>query len=164
MDWNLSYSVLNFRFNYQYIKDYIYTTAEPSPLAGGASIWYTTNAPKYQQVGAVLVCSLEVGFWHPTFTAGVYKPFFKLDYLNEPLKYNMPYGLFVCDNEFELPKDFLFRADIRWYTKGDRGIHRTNGSGSVDLAIQKDFFSNRLNVTLSGDDLFKSSQTKDVKK
>lgn len=46
VDFNVRYSVLNFRINYQYIKDYIYTTAEQSENTGGSSVWYTTNAPR----------------------------------------------------------------------------------------------------------------------
>lgn len=127
------------------------------------SVWFTTNAPKYQQMGAMLVASPSWGCWRPTLTAGVYKQFLTLDYLNEPLDYNKPYGLFSLQNEFSLPKDFTLRLDVQWNTKGNRGIYYMKGFGYSELSIQKSFFSDNLNLTLRGEDLFNWSKTKDTK-
>lgn len=163
VDFNMKYSVVSLRLNYQYIKDYIYTTAEQSEVAAGSSVWFTTNAPKYQQIGAMLVASPSWGCWTPTLTAGVYKQYLTLDYLGKPLDYNKPYGLFSLQNEFSLPKDFTLRADVQWNTKGNRGIYYMKGFGYSELSIQKSFLSDNLNLTLRGEDLFNWSKTKDTK-
>lgn len=163
VDFSVKYSVISLRLNYQYIKDYIYTTAEQSDVTDGSSVWFTTNAPKYQQMGAMLVASPSWGCWRPTLTAGVYKQFLTLDYLNEPLDYNKPYGLFSLQNELSLPKDFTLRLDVQWNTKGNRGIYYMKGFGYSELSIQKSFFSDNLNLTLRGEDLFNWSKTKDTK-
>lgn len=163
MDFSVKYSVLHFRMNYQYIKDFIYTTAEQSDETGGSSIWYTTNAPRYELLGAVLVASPTFGCWRPTLTAGVYKPFLTLDYLGSPLDYNKPYGLFSLQNEFTLPKDFVLRADLQWNTKGNRGIYYMKSFGYSEISVQKSFLSDRLHLTLRGEDLFNWSKTKDTK-
>lgn len=163
MDFSVKYSVLHFRMNYQYIKDFIYTTAEQSDETGGSSIWYTTNAPRYELLGAVLVASPTFGCWRPTLTAGVYKPFLTLDYLGSPLDYNKPYGLFSLQNEFTLPKDFVLRADLQWNTNGNRGIYYMKSFGYSELSLQKSFLSDRLHLTLRGEDLFNWSKTKDTK-
>ena len=163
VDFNMKYSVISLRLNYQYIKDYIYTTAEQSEVADGSSVWFTTNAPKYQQIGAMLVASPSWGCWTPNLTAGVYKQYLTLDYLGKPLDYNKPYGLFSLQNEFSLPKDFTLRADVQWNTKGNRGIYYMKGFGYSELSIQKSFLSDNLNLTLRGEDLFNWSKTKDTK-
>lgn len=163
MDFSVKYSVLHFRMNYQYIKDFIYTTAEQSDETGGSSIWYTTNAPRYELLGAVLVASPTFGCWRPTLTAGVYKPFLTLDYLGSPLDYNKPYGLFSLQNEFTLPKDFVLRADLQWNTKGNRGIYYMKSFGYSEISVQKSFLSDRLHLTLRGEDLFNWSKTMDTK-
>lgn len=163
VDLNIRYSILNFRLNYQYIKDYIYTTAEQSEETGGSSVWYTTNAPKYELLGAVLVASPAFGCWRPTLTAGVYKPFLTLDYLGKPLDYNKPYGLFSLQNDFTLPNDFLLRVGAQWNTKGNRGIYYMKSFGYSEISIQKSFLSDRLHLTLRGEDLFNWSKTEDTK-
>ena len=163
LDFNVKYAFLSMRLNYQYIKNYIYTTAERSDIAEGSSIWFTTNAPKYQRIGAMLVASPAWGCWRPTLTAGVYKQYLTLNYLDKPLDYNKPYGLFSLQNEFSFPKHFTLRADLRWNTKGNQGIYYMKSFGYSELSIQKSFFSDNLNLTLRGEDLFNWSKTKDTK-
>lgn len=163
VDFSVKYSALHFRLNYQYIKNFIYTTAEQSDETGGSSIWYTTNAPRYELLGAVLVASPTFGCWRPTLTAGIYKPFLTLDYLGSPLDYNKPYGLFSLQNEFTLPKDFVLRADLQWNTKGNRGIYYMKSFGYSEISVQKSFLSDCLHLTLRGEDLFNWSKTKDTK-
>lgn len=163
LDLSAKYSFLNFRLNYQYIKNYIYTTVEQSDETGGSSIWYTTNAPRYELLGAILVASPTFGIWRPTFTSGVYKPFLRLTYLENPLDYNRPYGLFSLQNEFTLPKAFVIRADIQWNTKGNRGVYYMKGFGYSEISVQKSFLSDRLHLTLRCEDLFNWSKTEDTK-
>lgn len=163
VDFSVKYSMLHFRLNYQYIKNFIYTTAEQSDETGGSSIWYTTNTPRYELLGAVLVASPTFGCWRPTLTAGVYKPFLTLGYLGSPLDYNKPYGLFSLQNEFTLPKYFVLRADLQWNTKGNRGIYYMKSFGYSEISVQKSFLSDRLHLTLRGEDLFNWSKTKDTK-
>lgn len=163
VDLNMKYSVFSFRLNYQYIKDYIYTTVEQSEVADGSSVWFTTNTPKYQQIGAMLVISPSWGCWKPTFTAGVYKQYLVLAYLDKPLDYNKPYGLFSLQNEFVLPANFILRADAQWNTKGNRGVYYMKGFGYSELSIQKSFLSDNLNFTIRCEDPFNWSKTKDTK-
>lgn len=163
LDFNVKYSVLNFRLNYQYIKNFIYTTAEQSEETEGSSIWYTTNAPKYKQLGAIIVASPTFGCWRPTLTAGVYKPYLTLTFLKNPKNYNKSYGLFSLQNEFNLPKEVVLRADLQWNTKGNRGIYYMNSFGYSEISVQKSFLSDRLHLTLRGEDLFNWSKTEDTK-
>lgn len=163
VDLSMKYSIVSLRLNYQYINDYIYTTAERSDVADGASVWFTSNAPKYQLAGAMLVASQALGCWRPTLTVGVYKPFLTLDYLDKPLDYNKPYGLFSFQNEITLPKNFVIRADVQWNTKGNRGVYYMKGFGYSELALQKSFFDDNLNLALRGEDLFNWSKTQDTK-
>lgn len=163
VDLSMKYSIVSLRLNYQYINDYIYTTAERSDVADGASVWFTSNAPKYQLAGAMLVASQALGCWRPTLTVGVYKQFLTLDYLDKPLDYNKPYGLFSFQNEITLPKNFVIRADVQWNTKGNRGVYYMKGFGYSELALQKSFFDDNLNLALRGEDLFNWSKTQDTK-
>lgn len=159
----VTYKFLNFKLNYQNVKDYIYMTVTSSSISEGSSIWHATNAPHFKQMGAVLIVAPAVKNWRPTFTAGVYKQLFNLKYDGNILNYNKPYALFSLVNELLLPSNYILRGDIYWTTRGNRGIYENYGSGSCDISVQKSFISNQLNLKLSSTDIFNWKKSKDIK-
>ena len=91
---------------------YIHPTVIAVSGKPGTVAWMSTNAKKFQQLGAQCVISPVFGCWRPTLTVGVYKPYFTLSYHGEQLDYNRPYGLFAFQNAVELRGDWLFRGDF----------------------------------------------------
>lgn len=160
----IGYKFINLRVNYQYIKDYIYTTVAPSSISEASSVWYSTNAPKFSKIGAILVMTPSIGLWNPTLTIGVYKQKFNIEFSGNNLNYTKPYALLSLANEFKLPYNYIVRADIDWNTKGNIGIYEYSGFGNFDISLQKSFLSDQLNLRISGSDIFNWKKTTDVKR
>ena len=161
---SVNHGFVDVRLDYQYIKDYIHPTVVAVSGKPGTAAWMSTNAKKFQQIGAQCVISPAFGCWHPTLTAGVYKPVFALTFNEEKVTYNHPYGILFFQNAVELRDDWLFRGDFYWNIKGHHGIYEQNSHASFNLMAQKKLFHKRLTITLKGEDVFNWSKLKDVKK
>ncbi|MDD7710150.1 MAG: outer membrane beta-barrel protein [Alistipes sp.] len=79
-EFSLDYGIFDFKVDYQYIKDYIHPTVVAIAGKPGTVAWMSTNADRFQQLGAQCVVAPVIGCWRPTLTAGVYKPYFTLAY------------------------------------------------------------------------------------
>lgn len=161
---SMNYRIFDFKLDYQYIKDYIHPTVMAISSKPGTVSWMSTNAKDFQQLGAQCVVSPVFGCWHPTLTAGVYKPFFLLTYNGEQMDYNHPYGLLALQNMLELKRDWLFRIDFYWNIKGHHGIYEQNSHATFNMMIQKQLLNKKLTITLKAEDLFDWSKLNDVKK
>ena len=163
-EFSLDYGILDFKVDYQYIKDYIHPTVVAIEGKPGTVAWMSTNADRFQQLGAQCVVAPVVGCWRPTLTAGVYKPYFSLTYNGSQTSYNHPYGLLAFQNAVELKGDWLFRGDFYWNIKGHHGIYNQNSYASFNVMVQKQLLKKRLTVTLKAEDLFDWSRLSDVKR
>ena len=161
---SMNYSFFDFKLDYQYIKDYIHPTIVAISGKPGTVAWMSTNANDFQQLGAQCVVSPVFDCWRPTFTAGIYKPFFSLTYNGEKVDYNHPYGLLAFQNSVELKSDWLFRSDFYWNIKGHHGIYEQNSHATFNMMVQKQLLKKRLTITLKAEDLFDWSKLNDVKK
>lgn len=161
---SLNYSILDFKFDYQYIRDYIHPTVASISGKPGTVAWMSTNAKKFQQFGAQCIVSPVFGCWRPTLTAGIYKPYFTLKFNEAQTTYNHPYGFLSFLNVVELKGDWLFRGDFYWNIKGHHGIYEQNSYASFNIMAQKQLFRKKLIITLRGEDLFNWSKLRDVKR
>lgn len=71
LDYSIGYKFLQFRFNYQYINDYISLYTQPSEVSQAVTLTSFINYPKYQQIVASLIAEHRIGFWTPSFTASI---------------------------------------------------------------------------------------------
>ena len=163
-EFSLDYGIFDFKVDYQYIKDYIHPTVVAIEGKPGTVAWMSTNADRFQQLGAQCVVAPVVGCWRPTLTAGVYKPYFTLEYNGSKTNYNHPYGLLAFQNAVELKGDWLFRGDFYWNIKGHHGIYDQNSRASCNVMVQKQLLKKRLTITLKAEDLFDWSRLSDVKR
>ena len=94
--------------------------------------------------------------WTPQYNISLMKPWFKAEFLGEQKSFSKPMLSLQLGNIVTLPYDWLLQADFNMHTHGNSGANAdfdcTNPIFS--LSVSKDFFKRRLNIKLSGIDLF----------
>ena len=94
--------------------------------------------------------------WTPQYNVSLMKPWLKTPFLGEQMSFNRPMLVLQLGNIITMPHDWLLQADFNMHTHGHTGsnvlISSTNPM--LSLSVSKDFFKRRLNIKLSGNDLF----------
>ena len=93
--------------------------------------------------------------WAPQYNVSLMKPWFKSTFLDEEKHFNHPMLVLQLGNIVTLPHDWLLQADFNVHTHGyqqNAWFDCTNPM--LSLSVSKDFFQRRLNVKLTGNDLF----------
>ena len=87
-------------------------------------------------VNFVASYSLGVGFWKPTWEAGITKQWLKI----EGLDYNTPRWSYKWQNSFTLPRGYYVRLDFVGSSKGyARLAYYDKHTGSLDFSLAKSF-------------------------
>ena len=94
--------------------------------------------------------------WTPQYNISLMKPWLKTDFLNGKKSFNHPMLSLQFGNIVTFPYDWLLQADFNVHTHGCTGANAESECTNpiLTLSISKDFFKRRLNVKLSGYDLF----------
>ena len=160
---NVGYRFLQFTMGYYHTKDWIRMSDELLPGDPLAIVLSHTNEPKYRGMSAQLSFQHKIGFWSPTWSAGVYRNFWNLkgDNGNHP-RLDSPYGEFSLNNTFAFGAGFLLNIDGSYTTAGAMEENRRYGEGCVNVGIRKSFFKGALNVNLQCADLFKTARSRSV--
>ena len=93
--------------------------------------------------------------WTPQYNVMFMKPWFKSEFVGKPKRFNHPMLALQLGNIVALPHDWLLQADFNMHTHGyqqNAWFDCTNPM--LSLSVSKDFFRHRLNVKLTGNDLF----------
>ena len=94
--------------------------------------------------------------WTPQYNASLMKPWFTTTFNGHKKSFNHAMLTLQLGNIVTLPHDWLLQADFNMHTHGNTGsniwVDCTNPM--LSLSISKDFFQHRLNVKLTGNDLF----------
>ena len=94
--------------------------------------------------------------WTPQYNVSLMKPWLETEFLGGQKSFNSPMLFLQLGNVIALPNDWLLQADFNVHTHGCTGSNAdfdcTNAI--LSLSISKDFFKRRLNIKLSGNDLF----------
>ena len=93
--------------------------------------------------------------WTPQWNVMLMKPWFKSQFLDEEKSFNRPMLALQLGNIVALPHDWLLQADFNMHThcyQQNAWFNCTNAM--LSISVSKDFFKRRLNVKLSGNDLF----------
>ena len=94
--------------------------------------------------------------WTPQYNASLMKPWFTTTFNGHKKNFNHAMLTLQLGNIVSLPHDWLLQADFNMHTHGNTGsnilVNCTNPM--LSLSIGKDFFKRRLNVKLTGNDLF----------
>ena len=94
--------------------------------------------------------------WTPQYNVSLMKPWLMTTFLNEEKNFNHPMLSLQLGNIVMLPSDWMLQPDFNMHTHGNTGsniwVDCTNPM--LSLSVSKDFFQHRLNVKLTGNDLF----------
>ena len=106
-------------------------------------------------LGAQKSIKLGLARWTPQYNVMLMKPWFKSEFLNQQKSFNHPMLALQLGNIVTLPHDWLVQADFNMHTHGyqqNAWFDCTNAM--LSLSVSKDFLKRRLNVKLTGNDLF----------
>ena len=108
-------------------------------------------------LGAQKNVKLDDGItWTPQYNVSLMKPWFKSLFNGQEKSFSHPMLTLQLGNIVTLPHDWLLQADFNMHTHGNTGsniwVDCTNPM--LSLSVSKDFFQRRLNVKLTGNDLF----------
>jgi hypothetical protein len=93
--------------------------------------------------------------WTPQYNIMLMKPWFKSEFKNEQKRFDHPMLTLQLGNIISLPHDWLLQADFNMHTHGyQQNVWFDCTNAMLSLSISKDFFKRRLNIKLSGNDLF----------
>ena len=94
--------------------------------------------------------------WTPQYNISLMKPWFKSIFNGQEMSFSHPMLTLQMGNIVALPHDWLLQADFFMHTHGNTGsnIYVDCTNPMLSLSISKDFFQHRLNVKLTGSDLF----------
>lgn len=94
--------------------------------------------------------------WTPQYNVSLMKPWFKSMFNGQEKNFCHPMLTLQLGNIVALPHDWLLQADFNMHTHGNTGsnIYVDSTNPMLSLSISKDFFLRRLNVKLTGNDLF----------
>ena len=146
LDYSIGYKFLQFRFNYQYINDYISLYTQPSEVSQAVTLTSFINYPKYQQIVASLIAEHRIGFWTPSFTASVYKQFFSTNFEGIVHHYEKPSFDFTLDNYFNLPWGIILNVDLMYNTGGNFDTQHYEPYGTIDIGLRKSFLNDALQI------------------
>ena len=94
--------------------------------------------------------------WTPQYNVSLMKPWFKSMFNGQEKSFNHAMLTLQLGNILTLPHDWLLQADFYMHTHGNTGsnIYVDSTNPMLSLSISKDFFQHRLNVKLTGNDIF----------
>ena len=94
--------------------------------------------------------------WTPQYNVSLMKPWFKSMFNGQEKCFCHPMLTLQLGNILALPHDWLLQADFNMHTHGNTGsnIYVDSTNPMLSLSISKDFFQHRLNVKLTGNDIF----------
>ena len=94
--------------------------------------------------------------WTPQYNISLMKPWFKAEFLGKLKNFNQPMISLQLGNILTLPHDWLLQVDFNMHTHGCTGANAKSEciNPMLSLSVSKDFCKRRLNVKLSGNDIF----------
>ena len=94
--------------------------------------------------------------WTPQYNVSLMKPWLKSMFNGHEKSFSHPMLTLQLGNIIAMPHNWLLQADFNMHTHGNTGsniwVDCTNPM--LSLSVSKDFFKHRLNVKLTGNDLF----------
>jgi outer membrane receptor protein involved in Fe transport len=106
-------------------------------------------------LGAQKNVKLGQATWTPQYNVILMKPWFKSEFLGEEKSFNHPILALQLGNIISLPHEWLLQADFSMHTHGYQQNAWFDCTNAIlSLSISKDFFNRRLNIKLTGNDLF----------
>lgn len=150
---SLNYKTLVLKLGYSYIKDFINSvfSAEDNIIINS---W--KNYSNSQQFRGNISYTKTVGLWNTTLAGGITLPRLKIEYQGNEYNNNKAKYYVQCNNYFNLPKEFTLSLDYTYNNGGSIGIYKYKPFHSLNFGVQKSCFSDKLNIGLNINDLFRT--------
>ena len=155
LDYSIGYKFLQFRLNYQYIKDYISLYTQPSNVSQAVTLTSFMNYPKFQQLTATLIATYKIGCWTPNLAITTYKQFFSTNFEGIKNHYEKPVFDFALYNYINLPWGVILNIDMCYDTGGHMITKFYEPYGNIDIGLRKSFLNDALQISLWGYDVGK---------
>ena len=111
--------------------------------------WLTITLGAQKNIKFGQVC------WTPQYNVMFMKPWFESEFVGKPKSFNDPILALQLGNIVTLPHDWLLQADFSIHSRGYQQNAWFNCTNPIlSISVSKDFFKRRLNVKLTGNDLF----------
>ncbi|MCL1938908.1 MAG: outer membrane beta-barrel protein [Candidatus Azobacteroides sp.] len=153
-DYHLHYRILDFRLDYTYVNHPIGFTIEDSEQNSSQTVMTYVNYPKYQKLDFLLTGDVPYKFGQTQVTVGVSQPFFNLSYLGKEQSRNRTVFFCSINNEFVLPRKYIFSLNLNYQGKMNNYAIETNEMKSIEIGLRKYFFNKKLLANLQVTDLF----------
>lgn len=139
-----SYDFFHFNTSYTYTKDYIFTSLETIPESVSSILSTFKNFNKIQYIKANLNIQKKIKWYNPSFSVGISKPYFKVEYLGQQIKYNDINYYFVLNQYIDLPKDYLLSIDYMYNNGGTRGSVKFKPYQRLNASLKKTFLKKKI--------------------
>jgi len=150
----LKWKMFTLMSSYDWNQDYI-AGGVPQPYLDDAMIIKPINIPHTQHLAINLNYSSTYGIWHPSWDASVNKDYMELG--NPVMTFNKPVLYFNFRNNFNV-KGCQLGLNVWLKSKGNEDAsYDGNIRWATNLYINKNFFHDKLQVNLSGNDIFDTS-------
>jgi len=160
-DFLFKYKMFDFTTNYIYTVNPIGYIMDTVPNQSPQSYMTYTNYQKYNELNFLLTGNFEWKIWKPRITLGLTQPFFSVNYLGKELNRNTASSFFQFYNDIVLPKkyffsvNFMYNGNIYRYCTVEKLAYKT-----LDIALKKSFYNDKLLLQIQMKDLFKWIQYK----
>lgn len=115
------------------------------------------NAAAYDKIFVGVTVSPTIGIWKPQWRFRLNKQWYDVQTPQGNLSLGNPMGTIIWNNNLNLPLGFMIDADFMYTSKGDMKNGRfLKPAWRMDMALQKGFLNDRLNVRLDATNLFDS--------
>ena len=162
IDFNLTYSWLNFTAGFTRENDLISHIAEVYDEANEIAIFQPINIDHQDRFYATLVASPKLGFWQPTATLHYYQQMFDAEAYGAPMKLNKPEFSFNLKNWFLINPTTKALIYIDYTGSNHWALIYRGSVFTVGTRLQKTFWDGRLNATLYANDIFRTIKIKET--
>lgn len=154
LSYMIKYKVLTFMTSYDWNQDYI-TDMIPQLYIDNSMILKPINIPHTNHLNLSLNYSSTYGIWRPNWDVSVDKDYIKFG--DPVITYNKPILFLNFRNNFNL-KNCQSGINIWTKSKGNEGAsYDGNVRWATNIYVNKNFFHEKLQVNLSGNDIFNTS-------
>lgn len=162
IDFNLTYSWLNFMAGYTHESDIFTHIGRVYDEEKEIAIFQPANFDHQNRVYATLVASPKFGFWQPTATMHYYQQMFDAEKYGAPKKLNKPEFSFDIKSWFVINPTTKALIQASYTGSNHWGFMYRGDNFTMDARLQKSFLNGRLMCTLYANDIFRTFENRVV--
>lgn len=160
VQYSLMYKFLFAQASYTYNKDFMGLTIRQDAEDGSVTLTSWQNYGHEQTLNLVLGMRYKWGFYEPSLTLGLQKHFLEVEYLGQKRTMDKPMGMIDLNNGLHLPGGVYANVEYMYTSSGDSQFMTLKPMHTVNVTLQKQFFKDKLAVTLKATDLLDKSRTR----